>query len=42
MTLQTNYFIDGNGNREQLTSFGFDPSAAYHNYKMEWGPVRTV
>ena len=42
MTLQTNYFLDGHGENEQLTSFGFDPAAAFHNYKIYWGPDKTV
>ena len=42
MTLQTNYFLNGQGEHEQLAPFGFDPAAAFHNYKMYWGPEKTV
>lgn len=42
MTMQTNYFMDGTGEQEDLTAFGFDPAAAFHSYAIQWGTQKTV
>ncbi|CAI5972298.1 unnamed protein product [Closterium sp. NIES-65] len=42
MTLQTNVFMNGQGDQEVLTAFAFDPAAAFHTYTIQWGPQRTV
>ncbi|CAI5494538.1 unnamed protein product [Closterium sp. Naga37s-1] len=42
MTLQTNVFMNGQGDEEVLTAFAFDPAAAFHTYTIQWGPQRTV
>lgn len=35
--VQFNYFVNGVGGHERIHRLGFDASAAYHKYKIEWG-----
>lgn len=42
MNLQTNYFEKGTGGHEVLGSYGFDPTASYHTYTIEWTSSQTV
>ncbi|XP_042518332.1 xyloglucan endotransglucosylase/hydrolase protein 2-like [Macadamia integrifolia] len=41
-TLQTNVFTSGVGNREQRIQLWFDPTAAYHTYRILWNPHQVV
>nr|BFE70671.1 beta-glucanase [Actinoplanes digitatis] len=34
--MQTNYFTDGEGDHETVVDLGFDASAAYHVYAIDW------
>ena len=34
--MQTNYFTNGVGGHERIINLGFDASAGYHNYAIEW------
>ncbi|MCX5749984.1 MAG: family 16 glycosylhydrolase [Candidatus Saganbacteria bacterium] len=36
--MQVNYITNGNGNNERTIELGFDPSKAFHTYKIEWRP----
>lgn len=42
ITLQTNVFVDGRGDREQRTRLWFDPAADFHDYKILWNPYQLV
>ncbi|GAQ82405.1 glycosyl hydrolases family 16 [Klebsormidium nitens] len=34
--IQTNYYVNGQGGREQMISLGFDCSSAFHKYTIQW------
>ncbi|MFJ8959799.1 glycoside hydrolase family 16 protein [Lentzea sp. NPDC102401] len=34
--MQTNYFTNGTGNHETIINLGFDSSAGFHDYAIEW------
>ena len=38
VTLQTNVYINGTGNREQRHYLPFDPTADFHKYSLLWNP----
>ena len=38
--IQTNVFINGQGNREQKFVLWFDPSADFHTYGILWNPYQ--
>ncbi|GJN29183.1 hypothetical protein PR202_gb17380 [Eleusine coracana subsp. coracana] len=38
VTLQTNVFVKGRGDREQRLHLWFDPAADFHDYKILWNP----
>ena len=38
VTLQTNVYINGTGNREQRHNLPFDPTADFHKYSLLWNP----
>ncbi|XP_043707032.1 xyloglucan endotransglucosylase/hydrolase protein 2-like [Telopea speciosissima] len=40
--IQTNVFTSNVGNREQRIKLWFDPSAAFHTYKILWNPHQVV
>ncbi|XP_027927103.1 xyloglucan endotransglucosylase/hydrolase protein 2-like [Vigna unguiculata] len=40
--LQTNVFVDGQGNREQRIRLWFDPSADFHSYRILWNQHQIV
>ncbi|KAL0922250.1 hypothetical protein M5K25_006221 [Dendrobium thyrsiflorum] len=42
ITLQTNVFANGKGNREQRIRLWFDPSADLHDYKILWNTKQIV
>uniref|UniRef100_A0A6N2LG86 Xyloglucan endotransglucosylase/hydrolase n=1 Tax=Salix viminalis TaxID=40686 RepID=A0A6N2LG86_SALVM len=42
ITLQTNVFADGQGNREQRMYLWFDPAADFHSYKILWNQYQIV
>ncbi|XP_077236671.1 xyloglucan endotransglucosylase/hydrolase protein 2-like [Tasmannia lanceolata] len=42
IVLQTNVFVDGQGNREQKIHLWFDPSSSFHTYKILWNPYQIV
>ncbi|ONK59143.1 uncharacterized protein A4U43_C08F3430 [Asparagus officinalis] len=42
VTLQTNIFTNGYGNREQRLHLWFDPSNGFHDYKILWNPYHIV
>ncbi|XP_073290626.1 xyloglucan endotransglucosylase/hydrolase protein 2-like [Primulina huaijiensis] len=42
ITLQTNVFVNGQGNREQRTLLWFDPTADFHSYKILWNQYQIV
>ncbi|KAJ6810540.1 putative xyloglucan endotransglucosylase/hydrolase protein 1 [Iris pallida] len=43
ITLQTNVFANGHGNREErINLHWFDPSDGFHDYKVLWNPYHTV
>ena len=35
--IQFNYFVNGQGGHEKVIDLGFDSSAGFHNYKIEYG-----
>jgi len=35
--MQLNYFVSGVGGHEKVINLGFDASAGYHKYRIEWG-----
>ncbi|KAJ4846021.1 hypothetical protein Tsubulata_002536 [Turnera subulata] len=41
-TLQTNVITEGQGNREQRIHLWFDPTAAYHSYRILWNQHQIV
>ncbi|KAL3850411.1 hypothetical protein ACJIZ3_012293 [Penstemon smallii] len=42
ITLQTNVFVNGQGNREQRFLMWFDPTADFHSYKILWNQYQVV
>ncbi|XP_062230029.1 putative xyloglucan endotransglucosylase/hydrolase protein 1 [Phragmites australis] len=42
ITLQTNVFVNGHGDREQRLHLWFDPAADFHDYKILWNPYQLV
>ncbi|CAL5037767.1 unnamed protein product [Urochloa decumbens] len=42
VTLQTNVFVNGRGDREQRLHLWFDPAADFHDYKILWNPYQLV
>ncbi|KAL5224009.1 hypothetical protein ABZP36_010648 [Zizania latifolia] len=42
ITLQTNVFVNGHGDREQRLRLWFDPAADFHDYSILWNPVHLV
>ncbi|KAL6605875.1 hypothetical protein ACP70R_041528 [Stipagrostis hirtigluma subsp. patula] len=42
ITLQTNVFVNGHGDREQRLHLWFDPAAGFHDYKILWNPYQLV
>ncbi|KZV25704.1 hypothetical protein F511_04765 [Dorcoceras hygrometricum] len=42
ITLQTNVFVNGQGNREQRIHLWFDPTADFHSYKIFWSQYQIV
>ncbi|KAI9400435.1 hypothetical protein POPTR_002G244200v4 [Populus trichocarpa] len=42
ITLQTNVFANGRGNREQRMHLWFDPAADFHSYKILWNQYQIV
>ncbi|CAL5043571.1 unnamed protein product [Urochloa decumbens] len=40
ITLQTNVFVNGRGDREQRLHLWFDPAADFHDYKILWNPYQ--
>ncbi|KAL1834901.1 hypothetical protein ACET3Z_004552 [Daucus carota] len=42
ITLQTNVYTNGQGNREQRVILWFDPTADFHNYQVLWNEHQTV
>ncbi|GJN00200.1 hypothetical protein PR202_ga17614 [Eleusine coracana subsp. coracana] len=42
ITLQTNVFVNGQGNREQRLHLWFDPAADFHDYQILWNPYQLV
>lgn len=42
ITLQTNVFAEGVGNREQRIHLWFDPAADFHSYKILWNHHQIV
>ncbi|EER89499.1 hypothetical protein BDA96_10G119500 [Sorghum bicolor] len=42
ITLQTNVFVNGRGDREQRLHLWFDPAADFHDYKILWNPYQLV
>ncbi|CAI9111208.1 OLC1v1011379C1 [Oldenlandia corymbosa var. corymbosa] len=41
-TMQTNIYINGQGNREQRINLWFDPSQAFHTYSIRWSHQNVV
>uniref|UniRef100_A0A0E0DZN4 Xyloglucan endotransglucosylase/hydrolase n=1 Tax=Oryza meridionalis TaxID=40149 RepID=A0A0E0DZN4_9ORYZ len=42
ITLQTNVFVGGHGDREQRLRLWFDPAADFHDYSILWNPFHLV
>uniref|UniRef100_A0A0E0L9T2 Xyloglucan endotransglucosylase/hydrolase n=1 Tax=Oryza punctata TaxID=4537 RepID=A0A0E0L9T2_ORYPU len=42
VTLQTNVFVGGHGDREQRLHLWFDPAADFHDYSILWNPFHLV
>ncbi|VYS62487.1 unnamed protein product [Arabidopsis thaliana] len=42
LTVQTNVFTNGKGNREQKLALWFDPSKDFHTYAILWNPYQIV
>eukprot|EP01018_Ginkgo_biloba_P017982 Gb_10814 [translate_table: standard] len=38
--VQTNYYTEGTGNREQIHQLGFDCSEDFHEYAIKWSPMQ--
>ncbi|XP_047326119.1 xyloglucan endotransglucosylase/hydrolase protein 3-like [Impatiens glandulifera] len=41
-TLQTNVFANDEGHREELVKLGFNPSADFHTYELNWSAKKIV
>jgi len=42
VTLQTNLFLNGEGNREERFLLWFNPTKHYHTYGLLWNPYQIV
>ena len=42
ITMQTNVFVNGMGNREMRHNLWFDPSDGYHEYFIQWNNDLTM
>ena len=42
ITIQTNVFVNGDGDREQRIRLWFDQAADFHDYSILWNPFLLV